>query len=255
MSEPFGRDYAECYDAFYGDKDYGAECDLIEHIFRTDGDRKISRVLDLGCGTGNHAVPLARRGYEVTGVDRSAAMLAGARQKVNGKVSVTLQQGDIRDVALGERFDAALMMFAVLGYQLDNRDVLAALTTARRLLRPDGLLIFDVWYGPAVVHQRPGPRVRVIPAPTSPIVRIASAEIDGRHHRCSVRYRILRWDDSSGSLTETEEVHLMRYYFPLELELFLTSSGFTRVRVTAFPDVDRAPDETTWNCLVVAKAV
>jgi SAM-dependent methyltransferase len=254
VSEPFGFDYAECYDALYGDKDYAAECDLIEHLFRTDGDGKISSVLDLGCGTGNHALPLAGRGYEVTGVERSADMLACARHKMNGKAPVILQQGDIRDVALGERFDAALMMFAVLGYQLHNCDVVAALTTARRHLRSDGLLIFDVWYGPAVLHQRPAPRVRVIPAPTRPIVRLASAEMDARHHRCSVRYRILRWT-SSGSLTDAEEVHVMRYYFPLELELFLTSSGFTLVRLTAFPDVDRAPDETTWNCLVVAKAV
>jgi hypothetical protein len=76
MNEPFSSIYADCYDAVYQDKNYEAECDLIE-------------------------------------------------------------------------------MFAVLGCQLDNSDVVASLGGARRHLRPSGLLFFEVWYGPAVLHQRP----------------------------------------------------------------------------------------------------
>jgi hypothetical protein len=51
------------------------------------------------------------------------------------------------------------MMFAVLGYQGENDDVLAALKTAHRHARPGGLFLFDVWYGPAVLHERPSQRV------------------------------------------------------------------------------------------------
>jgi hypothetical protein len=46
----------------------------------------------------------------------------------------------------------------------------------------------------------------------------------------------------------------MRYFFPMELEVLLECAGFTLVRLGAFPDVDRNPDETTWNCLAVARA-
>src|SRR5207248_11417549 len=67
----FGPQYAEAYDTLYRDKDYSAECDAIEHVFRLYGIGPVRRVLDLGCGTGGHAVPLAERGYEVVGVDRS----------------------------------------------------------------------------------------------------------------------------------------------------------------------------------------
>jgi ubiquinone/menaquinone biosynthesis C-methylase UbiE len=52
---------------------------LIDKIFRTYGNDSISTVLDLGCGTGNHAFPLAGRGYEVVGVDCSENMLTQAR--------------------------------------------------------------------------------------------------------------------------------------------------------------------------------
>jgi len=47
----------------------------------------------------------------------------------------------------------------------------------------------------------------------------------------------------------------MRYYFPLELDLFLAFSGFRLLRLGAFSDVDRDPDETTWCCLGVAQAI
>ena len=59
MSEMFGAVYADAYDLLYQDKDYDAECDLIESLFKNYGESGIKSVLDLGCGTGNHAVPLA----------------------------------------------------------------------------------------------------------------------------------------------------------------------------------------------------
>jgi len=257
MSEVFGSIYADAYDLFYRDKDYAAECDLIERLFQTYGDGSIHSVLDLGCGTGNHAIPLAQRGYRVIGVDRSEDMLAHARTKAAGLSSgggVTFHQGDIRSVDMQQHFDAALMMFAVLGYQLENSDVLSALRIARRHLRPGGLLIFDVWYGPAVLRQRPSQRVRVIPTPEGKILRVASGELDICHHLCTVHYHVWRLEGERLA-AETEEGHSMRYFFPRELDLFLECSGFAPVRLGVFPEFDQDPDETTWNVLGVTKAV
>jgi len=63
------KDYASAYDFLYQDKDYEKECDFIESIFvRYSGN--VKRVLDLGCGTGGHALILVRRGYHIVGVDR-----------------------------------------------------------------------------------------------------------------------------------------------------------------------------------------
>ena len=140
LHEVFGSNYAEAYDIVYRDKDYAAECDLIERLFQRYGEGPMASVLDLGCGTGNHSLLLDQRGYEVVGVDRSASMLAHARSKAaksepnNGRKEA-FYQGDIRNVDLQRQFDAVLIMFAVLGYQLENSDVLSALKTARRHLR------------------------------------------------------------------------------------------------------------------------
>ena len=257
MNRVFGSVYADAYDLLYRDKDYSAECDLIESIFRSYCDAAIESVLDLGCGTGNHAIPMATRGYEVVGVDHSESMVARARHKVAENTSYSSLEfyaTDIRTVNLTRKFDAALMMFAVLGYQLENADVLSALRAARQHLHPRGLLILDVWYGPAVLHQRPSQRIKRIPTSEGKMLRFASAELDTRRHVCNIHYHV--WKLIRDQLVaESEEDHQMRYFFPQELKLFLQSSGFDPVRLGAFPEFYKEPDETTWNVLQVAKAI
>ena len=256
MSSVFGPAYSDAYDLLYSDKNYPSECSLIEETFRRHAQAPVSNVLDLGCGTGNHVFEMARRGYAVVGVDRSEAMLALAQQRSLqlGHSKVRFQLGDIRNVDLGQQFDAALIMFAVLGYQVENNDILSTLKTVRRHLKPGALLVFDVWYGPAVLHERPSDRVKVIPTPEGKILRVASGTLDIPHHTCDVRFQLWRFAEGRVA-TEIQETHRMRYFFPLELNLFLESSGFSLVRLGAFPDFDAEPTESTWSALAVARAI
>lgn len=252
----FGAVYADQYDLFYQEKDYAAECDVIERVFGAHGAGAVRRVLDLGCGTGNHSIPLGQRGYEVLGVDRSEAMLAHAQRKAAeiGEAPVRFTRADITTYRGEERFDAALMMFAVLGYQLENAAVLGALASARHGLRPGALLIFDVWYGPAVLTQRPAERLKVYQVPGGQVLRAASGVLDSAHDVCTVNLEVWRLQGDRVA-DHTAESHQMRYFFPGELELFLSVSGFSLVHLSAFPELDRPADESTWNVLGVARAV
>ncbi|MCX8108650.1 MAG: methyltransferase domain-containing protein, partial [Verrucomicrobiae bacterium] len=75
MNQPqvFGEIYAEAYDSLYKEKDYDLEVSLLERLFQEYRAGAVHRILDVGCGTGNHAIRLAQRGYQVTGVDQSLA--------------------------------------------------------------------------------------------------------------------------------------------------------------------------------------
>ncbi len=257
MSQVFGSEYAGAYDDLYKDKDYGEECELIDRLLQRYGNGTVHSLLDLGCGTGNHALPLAKRGYTVVGVDRSVDMLESARKKaanqnIDGRAR--FYQGDVRNFQLDQVFDASLMMFAVLGYQLENADVLAALRTARKHMRSGGLFLFDVWYGPAVLRQGPSDRIKSIPIEKGRILRVASGQLDVQHHLCSVSYHLWRMEGDRLQ-GETEETHLMRFFFPLELNLFLECCDFTPLRLGAFPEFDQEPDQNTWNVWGVARAV
>jgi SAM-dependent methyltransferase len=257
MSGEFGAGYSGAYDMLYGDKDYSAECDLLERIFGSYGEDSIRSVLDLGCGTGNHALILGERGYGVTGIDGSEEMLSRAERKRQQSPAVentVFRQGELRRLRLEQTFDAALMMFAVLGYQTGNEDVISAFATVRAHLRSGGLFVFDVWYGPAVLHQRPSERIKIVPTPEGQILRATSGELDVLHHVCLVHYRLWRLEHQR-VISEAEECHRVRYFFPMELDLFLRSSGFCLLRLGAFPLIEQDPDETTWNVLGVARAV
>jgi SAM-dependent methyltransferase len=254
----FGQSYADHYDLFYGNKDYESECALLEETFRRYGKSRIKTILDLGCGTGNHAFPLAKRGYEVTGVDRSSHMVSVARSKLTHVASPpqalpTFLEGDLRSLNLACEFDAALMMFAVLGYQQTNDDVLAALKTVRRHLKRGGLFIADVWYGPAVLAIRPSDKIKIIPTENGKIIRLASGKLDIDHHLATVNYHVLHLKGQSLA-SESEEVHHMRYFFPRELELFMDVCGLRLIALRAFSDPEHPPSEETWNTLVFAEA-
>src|SRR5262245_34098338 len=227
MTEVFGSEYAGAYDELYRDKNYVEESELIDRLLRIYGDGPIHSILDLGCGTGNHVFPLVERGHTIVGVDRSSEMLKTAREKalkhVNG--GATFCHGDIRTFDVESSFDVSLMMFAVLSYQVENCDVLAALRTARKHTRVGGLLLFDVWYGPAVLSQKPSDRIKTIPTATGQILRVASGQLNTQQHLCKVTYQLWKFEGNRLA-AQTEETHLMRYFFPLELSLFLECSGF-----------------------------
>ncbi len=256
MSGAFGGAYADSYDLLYSSKDYDGECDLLERLFKQHANGPVNSLLDLGCGTGNHAIRLVKRGYEVTGVDYSGEMLEHAKRKaasesLNGRLN--LHRADIRTVSLDREFDAVLIMFAVLGYQLQNGDVLSALKSARKHLKTGGMLIFDFWYGPAVLRQRPSQRLKVIPTDGGSILRAATGELDVINNSCTVGFHLWRMEREK-VVSESEESHSLRYFFAPELNMFLQNSGFDPIRMGAFPDFDREPDETTWNAMAVARA-
>jgi len=259
MSDTFGAAYAQQYDLLYKDKDYDAEVALLERLFQA---HKLegSSVLDLGCGTGQHAIRLAKRGFEVTGVDRSPEMLRIARVKAEQSLDETSPQpsfveGDVTTVRLaGASFDAALMMFAVLGYQVTNEAVKAALRTVRAHLRPGALFVCDVWYGPAVLHVRPSERTKVVDAPGGQVIRSVRTELDSFAHRADVEYRVWRLQGKE-VLAEMRETHSMRFFFPQELALLFEASGLELRELRAFGDSDAPPTEETWNVLAVGRAV
>lgn len=254
MTTPFGSAYADAYDELYADKDYEAECELIVQLAAQHGTAG-DHVLDLGCGTGRHAVLLAARGMSVTGVDLSTHMVELARQRAAaaGVPPLNLIVGDARDVRLGETFDIALLMFAVLGYQLTDADVVATLRTAREHLRPGGILVFDVWNGPAVETIGPSSRTKSVERDGGVIERRADGSLDPASQRCTVDYQV-SWVRDGTVIRCVEERHEMRYFFADELQALARQAGLGIVASGAFPDFGQPADSSQWNALYVARA-
>jgi hypothetical protein len=105
-----------------------------------------------------------------------------------------------------------------------------------------------------VLRQRPADRVKVQDTPEGQVIRVASGELDVRHHLCSVRYHL--WRIGHGrEVGRTTEHHRVRYFFPLELEALAEQSRLEVLRLGQFPDFEQDPDERSWNVMLVARAV
>ncbi|MFI5232633.1 MAG: class I SAM-dependent DNA methyltransferase [Gemmatimonadales bacterium] len=259
MTEVFGQQYAHQYDALYGEKNYAAECDAVEELFRRHATHPVHTLLDLGCGTGSHAQLFAQRGYAVTGVDRSPAMLGLARKKVDGASArpaatpPSFVEGDVRDVRLGGKFDAVLMMFAVLGYQTSDADVAAAMRTVASHLKPGGVFVCDVWFGPAVIAIGTSDRHKVIDVPDGQLHRTSSGEIDRAHHTCRVDFRT--WRVVQGrTLDESTESHTMRFFFGGEFARFFGDAGLQLCAAHPFGNLDALPGTESWNVWICGRA-
>ena len=119
----------------------GHECDFIEDRL---GLEKGAVMLDLGCGAGEHAVELARRGYNVVGYDLSLAMLARAQDEAQERgQQLNFLQGDMRDMAFEDAFDGIYCWSTTFGYFDDDKN-LNVLSRIRRGLRQGGMLLLDV---------------------------------------------------------------------------------------------------------------
>jgi SAM-dependent methyltransferase len=129
--------------------------DLVEMIVQVLRLEPGDGVLDLACGSGEHAVRLAQRGLEVVGVDIAASLVAHCRQRAGeaGAETARFEQGDMRELAYAGEFDAVLLLSGSFGFFDDatNMDVLARVA---RALRPGGRLLVDV-FDPASMVVRP----------------------------------------------------------------------------------------------------
>ena len=209
--------YSRYYDLLYEDKNYSKEVEFVSAIIRRRAP-SARTMLDLGCGTGIHACAFAREGYQVTGLDRSAEMLAIAHERrkqagANGSGPVDFQQGDIRDFKLTHRFDVVVALFHVISYLPANSDLEAAFARIRDHLKPGGLLIFDHWYGPAVLTGRPAPRIKTFENDEVKIIRIATPTLLVNDNLVDVRYDLTVVEKLSGRCGQVVENHRIRYLF------------------------------------------
>lgn len=236
MSQVFDA-YARYYDLFYGDKDYAAEVGYVAAHLRRHAPAA-ERILELGCGTGAHAEHLARDGFTVHGVDTSAAMLARAAARkahlpaeVAGRLS--FGPGDARTVRTGEAYDAVISLFHVMSYQATNADLAAAFATAAAHLRPGGLFLFDFWYGPAVLAQRPEVRVKRLSDCEIDVTRIAEPVLRDTENQVDVHYAVFIQAKATGKLEQVRETHRMRYLSLPELAL-LRANAFEECATLAW---------------------
>lgn len=254
MNEVFTK-YAKYYDVLYSDKDYDEEIKFIESSLKKYYKLDSMDVLDLGCGTGGHMIPLLKQGYNLTGVDLSSSMLSIARDKIKMQgFKAKLINQSIAEFKSNKKFGICICMFDVVNYITKNSELLKSFKNIRKHMKKNGILIFDFWYGPGVLNIKPSMRIKDLKTNEFRIIRTVEPEMEINNHLLKSHYNIIVIKKDK-IIDEFKETHIMRYLFPLELELYLERSDFKLINFSSFPDFNRPPSETSWSASAIALAV
>jgi len=138
----FDEDYLTIYRPMFSEESTTRETEVIEAALARQAGAKL---LDLACGFGRHAVGMAKRGYEVTGLDFNESYLAiAAAVAQESGLKVTWQQGDMRTLPFEAEFDAAYSYFTSFGY-FDDDENEKVIEGIARALRPGGRFLIDLF--------------------------------------------------------------------------------------------------------------
>lgn len=248
--------YARYYNLIYRDKDYVGEAKFIHRLIQTYAPNAKS-ILELGCGQGKHAFALAGDGYQIHGVDLSQEMLQKANNSLaslNNDLGSRLKfsHGDIRQIRLNQTFDVILSLFHVISYQTTNEDLLFSFATVKKHLNPGGILIFDVWYGPAVLTQLPTTRVKRIEDEKIQVIRIAEPVTYPNKNLVDVNYQVFIKDKITGTVEELQETHKMRYLFEPEIEFLCRANQLAPIESSEWMTGNK-PGLNTWGVYFVVR--
>lgn len=248
----FGDLYSQYYDLLYKDKDYKSESEYIDFLIKSNTNNA-KTLLDMGCGTGRHAELLCNKGYIVHGIDLSESMLkiAETRRK-NKKYKLSFSHSNIKDLNLDKKFDVTVSLFHVMSYQNSNIDVIKTFEVAKKHLNDDGVFIFDFWYGPAVLTDRPAIRIKRFENKSIKVTRLAEPALHAQENIVDVSYDVFIEDKETNKIIEKKELHKMRFFFDTELEAFCKQVGFSIEQKFEWKSSNN-PDFNSWNVVWVIK--
>lgn len=252
MSErPFYSSFAWAYDPLItGPID--SRCSFVQRVANLFGILPNSPLLDAGCGTGNYAIELAKRGYIVTGIDASMAFIALARAKAEEvKAPVTFKVGNILKLPSGPNYGLVLCR-GVLNDFIDEPSRQQALISLVHSLQNGGALILDVreWTVSALRLEKAPVFEKEIEIDRGTLAFRSITRLEHKTRRLLIKenYALRRKD---GTETSAEYDFVMQCWNKDELHQGLISAGVATVDYLGAYDPD-CPIGSTDRIVAVA---
>lgn len=222
--QAFFENYGNTYEKEPYTKGTKGECDFIE---KEVGYKKGIKILDIGCGTGRHAIELAIRGYQVTGVDLSDSMLQKARQNAKQQQAhVIFEKHDARALPYTSEFDLAIMLcggaFPLMETDEMNYRILA---NASKALKPkNSKFVFATLNGLFPLFHSVKDFINSKETDTSSGMSTTTFDLMTFRQQSTITFV-----DDQGQKKELQCDE--RYYVPSEIRWLLNSLGFTNIDI------------------------
>lgn len=217
------EDYAQKYDKECFVQGTSGECDFIEKEIAYD---KSLKIIDIGCGTGRHSIELAKRNYQITGIDLSESQLKRAKEKAREQgVQIIFERHDARNLPFQGKFDLAIMLCEG-GFSLMETDEMnfEILKNATKVLKDNGKLIFTTLNGLFPLYHSVEQFHAASGDKGNTTYRSNTFDLmTFRDHNTTV------FEDDSGNKKELKCNE--RYYVPSEITWLLKTLGYKKIDI------------------------
>lgn len=220
--------FSKYYDIFYGSRNIKLDVSFITSVIKKFMKKPARKILDVGCGTGDHAIELAKRGYYVVGIDISKEMIKLAKKKSKRekvKDRIYLVKVDVRRLNLGTKFDVVIALYGVINYLVKTIDLIKMLKNVRNHLEEYGLFIFDFWHLPGQIRIFKPVSVWKLEKGNELFVKLELMSLNPIKKKVRVSYELQYLKD--GIVKDvTYEEHTLRLFTIPEISRYLIKCGF-----------------------------
>lgn len=233
--------YLDIYDQlYYGNQRlYKKEITEIIKYFP----KQIKTILDVGCGTGKHALELFKLGYKVDCLDISPQAIKTAKNNLK-KYQAKIKLQNIVNYKSEKKYDAVLALFMVLSYLQKETDFIRSLKNIYNSLNNNGVFIFDVVNGQQLINN------------FEPVLKIHGKGINATWNRQIVAPKQLLI--TSALITKGKNVYndieIFRFYQPNQLKMVLSKVGFKKIKIyTSYKGAKDFNQKRTKLCVICYK--
>lgn len=248
--------FSKYYDAMYKGKDYSGEADFVVAAFNKYGSGRIRKILDVGCGTGTHSLFLAKKGFNVTGIDTSEQMINIAKSKVNLTISerLSFECVDLNEYE-ARGFDLVISMFNVINHILTIPELLSFFKGIYEKLADGGVFVFDCWNGIAAVRDLPAAKNSVIDIDSKIALKLySSSTTDLFKLETDVSSKVAVFDKTDNKELEVIDLSYKHILWPPKvLSDLLAMAGLEIANTSKLFDMENPATADDWKITYICK--
>ena len=244
--------FYQLYDTLYASKDYAGEVASIMSIAKTTHPGMIKKILEIGCGTGNHTVELAKTKKKITAIDTDVNMAATAKTKTKNLKNVRIHFGSVEK--LDENgFELVIAAFNVVTYIQDMKSLLLFFQGVSSSLRNKGIFIFDCWNGIAAIKDPPQTKIIKCNAGGKKIICEIKSHTDLFNQKTKLEYFLKTSDKRKNTVTKDSFSFNQTLWTPAQLIYALEENNFQVLECCKNFLPGKRADESDWKIMFVCK--
>lgn len=236
------------YDVIFKEKDYSSETQLVFDLAQKYGLGEPKKVLEIGCGTGNHTKFLARKVSKLLAIDIDPKMIEVASKKL-AKVrakNVKFVGNPVEEIE-DHGFDLALALFNVVTYIAEPKKLASFMRGVFRVLKPGGIFVFDCWNGVAAVLDPPKSKRTVVKSNGKRVESNLSSKTDFLNQLTTLNYNITI---SNGKTVEKGVYTILQtLWMPREIISAVKNAGLEIVLSSPFGQPDKPVTDKDWKIM------